>query len=211
MAYNWIDTSGGISLGLLNECDGAAAVLLPFSFKYYENVYTTLYVGYTGFLSFTQVRGCNYSQQVPSASTPNDVIAPYFADFANATVQHVRYQTGGNFPNRYLVVEWNQVRDWYSSASVYTFEALLYENGDMLFQYKNMTYGSSWSWAGTGIEDTRGLDGLQYQWSGQLYGGLAIRFTRGAGRARGRLPDKSGPIRARRRKRCLPHSDPEHG
>ena len=47
---NWIDTSAGTNLSILR---GAAAIDLPFTFKYYENAYDRLYLTLNGYLSFT--------------------------------------------------------------------------------------------------------------------------------------------------------------
>ncbi|NOZ79085.1 MAG: hypothetical protein GXP48_07900, partial [Acidobacteria bacterium] len=65
-------------------------------------------------------------------------------------------------------------------SSVYTFEVVFHENGDITFQYKEMTSNSPCRWTVTGIEDSTGFDGLMYQYGSQIPAGTAIEFTRPA-------------------------------
>jgi len=70
------------------------------------------------------------------------------------------------------VVEWRNVEYWYNSTII-SFEAILYENGDIVYQYQSLPDSY---WPSVGIEDSVGYDGLQYSayWSGNPLD--AIRF-----------------------------------
>jgi hypothetical protein len=146
----WVNASGG-----LNRTDDATS--LGFNFKFYENTYSQIYISRYGYATFD---GDIYHGQsrIPNPSSPNNVIAPYWAPLSDIN-GYIRYLRGGSAPNRYFVVEWNRVGE-NSWGEEYTFEMILHESGDIVFQYKTMTdLGTMWCQA-SGIEDSQGLDGL---------------------------------------------------
>jgi hypothetical protein len=71
------------------------------------------------------------------------------------------------------VVEWYQVSKL-GSSDLLTFEAILHENGDIVIQYQSMN--GTLNSATVGIEDSDGVDGLEY-W-GSVANGKAVRFRR---------------------------------
>jgi hypothetical protein len=174
--FNWIDAAGGTDTGLSSNCTDLVAVPISFPFKFYENTYSTAYVSLNGYFTFAPGYGCDWYGKVPSPDMPNDVIAPYWGGFTSVAGR-VKYLQGGTSPNRYLVIEWYQMTDTCGTAT-YTFEVILYESGDILFQYQTMDYSGGWCCVGTGIEDSTGLDGLQYQWCAQISSNQAVRFYR---------------------------------
>lgn len=184
--FNWIDATGGTDAGLSGYSSGQAtgAIALPFAFKFYENTYPAVFIAASGYLGFTSMGGWSGQQQFPSPATPNNVIAPYWSPFilsGGGPTGRIYYTSGGTAPNRYFVVEWYQVPGEYSSATNdYTFEVILHENGDIVFQYGTMNYGSSgYSCGAAGIEDASGLDGLKYRSScNQMPSNTAVRFYR---------------------------------
>ncbi len=160
VSMTWIDATGGPSTGQDDNCGDFAAVPIGFSFKFYEKAYSTVYVGYNGVLTFDpNYSGCFTHGQTPLPSTPNNVIAPYWNHFRD-DADKIHYLYGGITPNRFLVIEWHQMIDYSDSNCTYTFETILHENGDVVFQYQTMTYGSHCGTAGAGIEDSTGLIGL---------------------------------------------------
>ena len=193
-AYSWVDASAGTNTGLSGSCHANVNVPLGFNFKYYENTYSSVYVSASGYLTFnSNYGGCDYpSGTLPRADYPN-VIAPYADYYPPITSGQVRTLQGGAAPNRYFVVEWNHLIDSYQSDGHYTFEAILYENGNIRFQYADMTYSSAgYSCATTGIVDSTGLDGLGYGWCDEVSSNKAIQFTRPAPIARVRINPEQG-------------------
>ena len=75
VALNWIDTTSGVNTGLTgystNQADGP--VSLPFTFKYYENIYSSLYIAASGYLSFTDYSG-NWQDQQCSVGLKSTVV-----------------------------------------------------------------------------------------------------------------------------------------
>jgi len=195
VALNWIDATSGTDTGMSGDSwfQKVGPINLPFAFKYHENTYTSLYIAASGYVGFTADSNWPCSGDVPAPGTPNNVVAPYWACYSLASsgpAGRVYYHTGGTAPDRYFVVEWYGVT-W--SSETYTFEVILHENGDILFQYQTMgaTDAVAAGIAGgghhctAGIEDSTGLVGLTYiDQCGSAIANKAVRFARPAPSAR---------------------------
>jgi hypothetical protein len=188
VALSWIDaTTSGIDTGMGGDGSQAVGVSLPFSFKYYENTYNRVYIVGAGYLGFSPA-SWDDQENIPSPERPNNVIAPYWTlTYLNSTGPSARmyYRSGGSAPNRYFVVEWYDVKGGPPSDSTggdetYRFEVILWENGDIVFQYQAMTYnGNNWWCGAAGIEDSTGLDGLNYvPYCQKAPSNKAVRFYR---------------------------------
>jgi hypothetical protein len=171
VAYTWID--GTTETGLSSNCEPEVEVPVGFPFKYYENTYTSVYVSFNGYLNMQPDDGCTGGRHAPNPAPPNNTVAPYWVSMKNG-IGAVRYTQGGTEPNRYLVIEWHAVQDFFAFSQ--TFEAVLHENGDITFAYQSMSWGGAC--AGTGIEDATGTDGLEYQYCSSMPSGKAVRFYR---------------------------------
>jgi hypothetical protein len=191
VAFSWIDAVPGTDTGMSGDSayQHVGPIVLPFSFKYYENTYDQVWIGGSGYMGFTSFTD-NNPDDIPSPSSPNNGIAPYWASFQlaeNGPANRVYYTTGGIAPNRYFVAEWYQVT--YSGDYPFTFEAVLYENGDILFQYQAMA--DTINCKSVGIEDSTGTDGLTYIpyacFLASPPDNTAMRFTRPASSARLRI------------------------
>lgn len=204
VALNWIDATDGTDTGLSGESwnQRTEPIPLPFPFKYYDAVYSNVHIGAAGYITFQDSPNWTWRDQVrtPLPSVPNTVVSPFSTplDLATSGISgRVFYKTGGVSPNRYFVVTWNDVKAW-DTDDRYTFQVVLYENGDILFQYQAMTWDEdSWYWCGyVGIEDAEGLDGFGYGLPNCvppsiLFGEVrAIRFTRPMPSARVKLSSR---------------------
>ncbi len=90
----------------------------------------------------------NYSFPIPGNTYMPALIAPYWDDlFADNGVGNVYFKTFGTEPERYFVVEWHNLRFRYGTVkdTTLTFEVILHENGEMLFQYKTTALEQSGS------------------------------------------------------------------
>ncbi len=162
-ALDWIDASGGTDTGINSSVDSVGPIAIGFPFKYYENTYGDLWVSRFGFLAFNNTDLYRSQSRIPEPGLPNDVIAPHWIPSYDSP-DYVRYLRGGTAPNRWFVMEWNRQRSNCCSpdptADEFTFQAVLYENGDIRFQYQDMRiYGNVYCQA-SGIEDSTGSDGL---------------------------------------------------
>lgn len=167
--YSWVDVAGstGIDTGMSgSSSDQAVLVTLPFTFYYYENTYTQVWVAGSGYLSFTDNSPDWPGQDpIPLPTEPNNVIAPYWSPFnldPSGPLGRVYTLSGGTEPDRYFAVEWYEVVDDMDGDDLFDFEVILFENGDIRFQYQTMTVNDSWLCASAGIEEATGLDGLTY-------------------------------------------------
>ena len=195
VALNWIDATGGIDTGMSGDSWGKAVgpISLPFPFKYYENTYNQVWIAASGYLAFAQASYWSGQRSIPSPSEPNNVIAPYWTPIYIGTGGWIRYLSGGTAPNRYFVVEWHDVAgggptDDIGKDELYRFQVVLYENGDIVFQYQTMTYSGNYWCGAAGIEDSTGLDGLTYvRFCNRAPSNKAVRFYRPAPSARVRI------------------------
>lgn len=168
----WIDATTGINTSLSGASGGQyhGPVELGFSFPYYENIYDELYIAASGFLTFTDSDSWPNQSQIPASGEPNNVIAPYWAPLylsEGASPGSVHYLQGGEAPERFFVVEWDDVAggspgDPTGRDDRYHFQVILYESGDILFHYAQMTSVGNSYCASAGIEDAMGTDGLNY-------------------------------------------------
>lgn len=187
--FSWINATGGVATALGGSTYVVGPIALPFSFKYYENTYNQIYISKYGYAGFTNSNLTRSQGRIPFPDTPNNIIAPYWIPSLineSGYTGKVYYLSGGTAPNRYFVIEWYQIRGSYlPNENVYTFEVVLYENGDILVQHAAMTYGAGWICGHVGLEDAEGLDGLAYgSFCQQYVSNKAIRFYRPASSAR---------------------------
>jgi hypothetical protein len=194
VSLDWKDTTLGTDTGMSGSSYNRAVgpVSLPFSFKYYENTYGSLYITASGYLSFTDNHGSWRDQEeIPSSSPPNNVIAPYWSPLYIGTGSWVHYLSDP--VNHSFVIEWHNVKGGAPGNSIgqddlFWFETILYENGDIVFQYQTMDYNGNYWCGASGIEDSSGLDGLStVGFCARAPSNQAVRFTRPAPSARLRV------------------------
>jgi len=181
--FDWFDATTWTDTGIGGDTIVAGPFYLPFSFQFYEKTYTHLYVSKHGYVGFTNDGMTDSQQEIPDGDWPNSVIAAYWAPLLvneDGYAGRVYYTTGGIYPDRYVVVEWHEARGtMLPDSNVYTFQVVIYENGDILIQHADMLWGSSWMCGHVGIEDSLGLDALPYgRFCQTRPSNVAIRFHR---------------------------------
>lgn len=90
----------------------------------------------------------NYMYPIPGYTMMPALIAPYWDDLlAVEGVSDVYFQTFGEAPDRYFVVEWHDLKFCYGTVedTTLTFEVVLHENGDVVFQYQDTGIGQTGS------------------------------------------------------------------
>jgi uncharacterized repeat protein (TIGR01451 family) len=177
--FNWLDVTDGTRSFVFGDDRSAGPTPLGFSFFYYGRVYTTTYLGTNGYMSFEGPVTAYINRNLPNSKTPNNFIAPFWDDLQvcpNQAKQAIYFKQGGSAPSRYFATEWAGVSHLSAPTNPITFETVLYENGEILFQYQSLT-GTLTS-ASVGIENYAGLRGLQYEFNqDNLANGRAILFT----------------------------------
>ena len=113
-------------------------VTLGFAFPYYQNTYTQTFFSTNGLMTFgsgddSYGIGLFLALAVPVTCWPS------WDDLQVMAPQAVYYKQGGTAPYRYFVVEWQNVSRRGVTGNPLTFEAILYENGTIVFQYLSLT------------------------------------------------------------------------
>lgn len=187
VVFDWKDPTGAVSVTLSSEDDGfAGPIPLGFSFPFYENTFTQTYVSANGYISFDPIIGFDaQNQEIPYESSPNNLIAPFWADLAiggnyNDGILSTLQGSDGN--GNYFLVNYLNVAKRIAPNDLLSFQVILYENGDIWFQYQTLMGDLS---ASVGIEDGDGLIGSSY--SLPLISNLALRFQRPSPAARVKL------------------------
>jgi hypothetical protein len=175
VSYSWISAS--TNSGLVGDNRVMGPVNIGFNFPFYGFTQTQLYFNTNGLITFgAGDLGYGGGRGIPDPMTPNNFIAPFWEDLTVGSPYNagaIYYSQGGSAPNRYFVVEWRNVTT-NAGSSAFSFEAILYENGDVVVQHQSLpaSYYST-----VGIENSLGNEGLQYQvGSGGLSAPKAIRF-----------------------------------
>ncbi|MDQ7831417.1 MAG: C25 family cysteine peptidase [Desulfovibrionaceae bacterium] len=184
--YSWVDDASGATL-FTNAQGYSSQVDLGFAFPFYGQTYTSMHVSSSGAISFTTSGGNGYNTVIPSATSPNALVAVYWDDLAEETAlgSRVSWQRIGTSPDSRVVVTWRNVRHAYESVTTApaTFQVILSERtGEITMQYANVTFGSSsfskGASATVGIENANGSDGVQYSaLTPSLSAGQAIVFS----------------------------------
>jgi gliding motility-associated-like protein len=140
--------------------DQTISGMLPigFNFDFYCTTYTTFAASGNGFITFlTGQPYADFSSTIPTAGTPNGLVALCWDDLNASTGGTVDYFVKGTAPNRILVVRYNNVRH-YASTNTINGEIHLYETSNVI---EIMT--QSQNDAGThaqGIENATGTAGV---------------------------------------------------
>jgi len=169
-AYNFIDISGtGTPQGLTGDDAGTAPINIGFPFNFYGTTFNQLAMSTNGYINFnTGGDISDFSNNCPglSADDPDNSIYVYWDDLIIETDSDVYVQTFANCPNTSggagacTVFMWDEARH-FGGAAFFDFEAILYDNGNILSQFApgNPEMGLS---STTGIENqfpsTIGLD-----------------------------------------------------
>jgi hypothetical protein len=179
--FGWIEISGtgtpifSSAFGWDDNISGAIA--LPFSFPYYGNTYSSVYVCTNGWLTFEPTTSAFFGNgQMASGVGVPSMVCPFWDDLIlPAGANHVLYQNvGGRF-----VIEWVNVEHFGGGAGdLYSFEVIIDSNGDITFQYLTMTDPPGWTPNGTvGIQDKPMTGGAQAVFNGvYAVGSRATRF-----------------------------------
>ena len=190
--YSWFDpVSAGHTLltswASGNADDGySSAIILPFSFSYFGNSYSGIYIGSNGIVTF----GVGSSSSIgylgiPNISVPNNLIAGAWTDLDNTTATysdaHIYY---GGDANKFVVTFWH-THNKGSATDYITYQIIMFPNGNIKIQYNdtettNPLPISVVNNCSIGIENSDGTLGLQYRnagTGGAMFGSpLAVEF-----------------------------------
>lgn len=173
--FNWIDIASG-GAAVARGTNTYTLVNLGFSFEFYGNTYTQMYVSSNGFVSFGNAYTTSSNTAIPNVSGPNnaiyvlwDYLSPTGGQFGSVYAQQID-------TNRY-VVQWQGVTHCCSTGSPETFQLILDGSDDSFtMQYLDVSNTSS---ATVGTENNTGTSAVQvaFNQSGIIDDGLALHFA----------------------------------
>ncbi|MCF6191610.1 MAG: S8 family serine peptidase [Candidatus Hydrothermae bacterium] len=156
---------------------------LPFSFPFYGQTYTSVYVGSNGFLSFVKA-----TNPYTNGSIPNRSYSGFLAPFWDDLTVYSRYGSGiyvKQVSSTRVVILYENVHRYGDSRASYTFEVILDADGTVHYSYK--TLNGTVTSATVGLQGGSGT-GLKVTYNGSYSGhpeaGLTIRFNPGSGPAK---------------------------
>lgn len=162
IAYNPIAGSGAQAVTGDDAVSGA--ITLPFTFSYYGVNYTQLFVYTNGFVQLGTSSGntATYNDVIPSAATPNNIIAGVWNDFV-ATAGQITTYTSGVSPNQVFVIDYNNL-GFYNNGNPLVgngkFQIHLKENGIVEVHLTDVTGTSATTGSKTlGVENASGTAG----------------------------------------------------
>ena len=182
--YSWVPTNGMTSLTLTDNGVSPARVL-PFTFRYGGKNYTNLYVGANGVMGFVSLNlGSTSNTDLPLSATPNALVCPLWDNLNPAAGGNVWFGTLGTAPNRSAVVSWVDAPHFTTAGgqTKFTFQAILYENQNIRFQYARVNDGNPAYVQGLsatiGLEDFMGGAAAKYSYNGSsmVTNGQSILF-----------------------------------
>ena len=161
-AFAYIDATTPVELF---ADDAVTRLELPFPFPFYGATYDELNAGSNGNLQFTTRNPLYPASCLAPAVGLGDVIAPYWADLDLTMQGALETAVVGEAPARIFVVEWDNVPLYGNDIDDrVTFEAQLFESGDIVFLYEDpaTVAGGNGGAAVVGIQSERQGLSLSY-------------------------------------------------
>lgn len=130
-----ISQTGTVSTVTGTDDNSQNNVPIGFTFPYFGNTFTVCTINNNGFLSMDNTLGSGFFSNVafPNTALPNNTIAPLWDDLDSRLQGSIRYQTKAA-PNRFIV-QWTGTQHFSETGGPYTFQAILFQTGDMEYRY----------------------------------------------------------------------------
>lgn len=166
--YGWIDISSTGTSSVMfgvptwgGDDNFSEPIPMGFDFPFYGSSYNTAYVDINGEILLAPNNWYdaypgdgwdgdgnmfNYMYPIPGYVQMPALISVYWDDLhADQGTGNVYFQTFGTTPNRYTVFQWHNVRfhAGTGATSLLNFEAILYENGEIVMQYNTTATGQT--------------------------------------------------------------------
>jgi len=156
-SVNWVDIAS-IGTEVFPQEDNFVNVPIGFSFPFYDNSYSDIFVCSNGLLTFGSGSTDYSNDPIPNTSQPNNFIAPWWDDLSPQDGHVYYYYDQAN--NRFIV-SYVGVPNWNNGGNL-NFQVLLYPDGDMDFNYATMEPGNDQLNLSTiGLENIDASDGLE--------------------------------------------------
>jgi subtilisin family serine protease len=169
-AYQWVDLVGtGKTVNLDSAFDSEddskywTKVNLGWTFKFYGEDYTSIYIGVNGVISLDGGQAnAFWSQSLPTADAPNNLIAPLwvpggFDTYYNPDISGIFYKV---YDDK-VIVSYERMTNAFGMGDPISVQAILYKNGSIKYQYHNTGEPERVSqFASIGVENKTGTEGV---------------------------------------------------
>ncbi len=158
---------------------------IGFNFTFFGNSYSQFYVSANGLVTFTDPDGLfNTETTIPTATTPNNYIAPFWDNLSIVDGGNIMYKTVGAAPTRKCIIQFKNMGFDPVPTPLGTFTVILYETTNIIqVQYRLIvdpyTAASHGGSATIGLENATGSAGVLYAFRNgtAVYSEDAISFT----------------------------------
>jgi hypothetical protein len=178
---NWIDISGIGTPVTLTDDSNVGPVSIGFSFPFFENNYSQLYICSNGMLTFGSGSNVYQNTGIPGSGAPNNFLPIFWDDLDPGSGGTVRYYFDSGAQR--FIVSFDHVLLYRSGGSTgdLNFQAVIYPSGVIEYNYATMNPGLGVLTSATvGIENAAGGDGLQIVYSAAyIHNNLSIRISKG--------------------------------
>ncbi|MCK9995017.1 MAG: S8 family serine peptidase [Candidatus Krumholzibacteria bacterium] len=168
--FAWMDISGIGNVAMSSGDDETVGPFaIGFNFPFYGGDFAEFFVCSNGFVSLTDNSNAYNNQPLPSGGAPDHLIAPFWDDLTVDAGTIYYYNDGSR-----LIVQWEGVSH-YQSGGPYSFQALIYPDGTIEYQYNTM--GAPTGECTVGVQNGNGTDGLQVAFNtAYVTDGLAVQI-----------------------------------
>ncbi len=171
-AYEWIEISTTGTALVMTDETVISGIQLGFNYNFYGNSFNTINIFANGYLSFTFPTSYYIHYSLPNISAPFNLLAAYWTDLNPALGGTVYYFA--DTVNKRFIVQYNNIRN-FGTAYTNTFEIIIYETGEIVYQYKEINGPKNT--CTVGIQNSDGSDGLTVSYNtNYIENGLALRF-----------------------------------
>ncbi|HZN02692.1 MAG TPA: S8 family peptidase [Candidatus Polarisedimenticolia bacterium] len=169
--FAWRDIGATGHSALIGADDRMSeSIPLGFAFPFYGQTFTSVRIADNGFLSFTHADSPFENQPLPNPGAPKNLVAGYWDDLFVWGLQDVVWLAE---PGAFTV-QYNAVLR-YGGGGPYTFQMVLFDSGEILFQYLEMV--EQMDSATIGIQDASGTAGLPIGFNAPyVHDRLAVRL-----------------------------------
>ena len=160
--FDWYDISTtGTPVGLTDD-NFSGPISIGFEFPFYDTVYTEVYIGSNGLVTFGSGEASLLNRSLPTTSPSLPLIAPWWDNLDPGSGGSAYYFFDS--ANERFIVSYEAVPMAFapSGTGALTFQAVLYPGGNILLQYLTMDPGDlDLDRATVGIQSEGGLDALE--------------------------------------------------
>ena len=154
--YNWVDiTENGTPIDSIEDNINLGPFDIGFEFPFYGNVFDSFRFCSNGFISFTSIYASSFNKSLPHLSAPYNMLAPFW--------DNLSFQSGGQAfyysSSDTFIVSFHDVSLASDLNTSFTFQIILLQEGDIIFQYNSID--GAVNFCTVGIQNHNGNNGTQ--------------------------------------------------